>query len=124
MKDPTDKINLAIAFSPDSVYMSPFIARLLELYGNGIKLVICTSGSITKRKSIKQRASYFFALVIILGPLKAAANVCRLIFFSTKWKNCIEKLCNDQGIKYIQVKTINSEDAIRNALISMALGSN
>ena len=106
------RITLCIAFSHDPIYITPFIERIIIKYHSSIKLVICTKGSIMKRKSFFKKVSYFFTLILILGVKQSLKNIFLILINSKKSKLRIVNLCKEYGISFIVVNSINSKTAI------------
>ncbi len=105
-------LRVGVAFSPDPLYISPFVCRLLEQYGDSIELVICTKGSILKRRSLSEELAYLTALLIILGPVTYVQNMRRMLFGRRRAQERIRALCRSRGIHLIEVDSVNSDAAV------------
>ena len=99
----------AIVYSPDPVYLSPFILRVLRRYPEAFAAVIKTKGSIVRRKSRLEQIEYLLALPFILGPLKTLHNFGRIAANRLARTDPIEQFCGENGIPTLEVKTVNSQ---------------
>ena len=59
-------MNLAIAYSPDPVYMNPFIYDILKENSDIVKLVIETNSYKTMQKTKRQQFEYLNFVFIIV----------------------------------------------------------
>lgn len=103
-------MKVGIIFSPDPVYMNPFIKRLIQENGDQITCVVKTNGAILHKKNLKLKIDYFFSLLLIVGVWKFFSNLFKVVKFNLVGDSSIEKLCKEKNIKYIEVETVNSEE--------------
>lgn len=105
-------MKIVIAYSPDPVYLGPFIYKIIEIYGDKIAGVLCTRGSITKRKNRIQQIEYFFSLLLILGIKYFFRNLFIMLRFKITKDNRIKSLCEKKDIPFMEVKSVNGPDAM------------
>lgn len=103
-------MKVGIIYSPDPVYMNPFIMRLILENKERIACVIMTNGSILKKKSLMLKIDYFFSLWFILGTRRFFKNLFKVLSAHFSKNNKVKELCEQYSIPYYEVNTVNSEE--------------
>lgn len=105
-------MRIVLIYSPDPIYISPFILRLLETYTDQIVGVLETKGSLVRRRSRLEQLEYLMALLIILGIKQYLSTILQVLRNKIQPTHAIQSYCEQQNIPYKVVKTVNAKSSV------------
>lgn len=103
-------MKIAIVYSPDPIYLGPFIARILKDYHQHIVAVVCTEGKILHKRTWWQRLEYAVTLPLILGFRQTLVNTMTMLRHRIRKNAEIETLCQEYEIAFRRARTINAKE--------------
>jgi folate-dependent phosphoribosylglycinamide formyltransferase PurN len=105
-------VKVVVVYSPDPIYLSPFILKILQHYPSAIMAVVQTRGSIIRRKKRLEQVEYLLALFFILGVRQYLSTIVKTAGYRLRRRDVVQAYCEAKGIPFRVVTSINSEEAI------------